>query len=117
MPNSAPDPAAGTLEGRRIGNYRIVSALGQGGMGTVYKAQDEKLNRTVALKFIRSDLTDNEHVRERFLQEARAASALDHPNIGTIHGIEEAPDGRTFIVMAYYEGENLSQILRRGALP
>ena len=72
-----------------IGSYRIIGALGEGGMGTVYKALDEKLGRTVALKFIRADLSDSEKTQQKFLQEARAASAMDHPNVGTVHGIEE----------------------------
>jgi len=107
--------AADPLIGQTIAHYRIVGKLGAGGMGVVYKATDEKLHRNVALKCLRTeDSTAAE--RSRFLQEARAASALDHPNIGVIHGIEELDDGRLFIVMAYYEGETLAERLKRTPL-
>jgi tetratricopeptide (TPR) repeat protein len=86
-------------------------------MGVVYKAQDLKLHRTVALKLLPSDLHAPERARELFLQEARSASALDHPNIGTIHAIEEAADGSLFIVMAYYDGETLAARIASGPLP
>src|SRR5262249_3817583 len=111
------DPATDPLVGRTIGSYTILGALGEGGMGTVYKARDEKLDRMVALKFIRVDLAERESIQRRFMQEARAASALDHPNIGTIYGIEEFSEGRMCIVMAHYEGESLARRLRRGPLP
>ncbi len=99
----------------RIAGYDVQGKLGAGGMGIVYKALDLKLNRTVALKFL-SDQDVAEDDRERLLREARAASALDHPNIAAVHTIEETPDGRTFIVMAYYEGETLADKVRRGPL-
>jgi len=83
-------------------------------MGIVYKALDLKLNRTVALKFLPSELTLSSKDKERFLQEARTASGLDHTNIGVIHGLEETPEGHTFIVMAYYEGLTLAEKVRRG---
>jgi len=89
---------------------------GAGGMGVVYRALDLKLERTVALKFLPEHLGPNAEDRDRFLREARTASSLDHANIGVIHGIEEF-HGRSFIVMAYYEGETLSRKLLRGALP
>src|SRR5579863_4208625 len=111
------DPATGAVAGRTFGPYRVLGALGEGGMGTVYKARDEKLDRVVALKFIRADLNERQSIQQRFLLEARSASALDHPNIGTIYGIEESPEGHLFIVMAYYEGENLSHRIHRGSLP
>src|SRR6201987_1248552 len=85
-------------------------------MGVVYKALDLKLNRTVALKFLPADLTLSTKDKERFLQEARTASALDHTNIGVIHGLEETADGHTFIVMAYYEGLTLQERIRRGPI-
>ncbi len=93
----------------RAGKYRITGKVGQGGMGVVYRAMDDDLGRAVALKFIPSHLADNPTSEQRFLREARAASALDHPNIGTIFGVEETEDHRRFIVMAYYEGQNLGE--------
>src|SRR5579859_5720935 len=103
--------------GETISHYRITGKLGAGGMGIVYKAQDVQLERPVALKFLPQDLALSEHERERFLREARSASALDHPNIGVIHGIDKTEDGQLFIVMAYYEGQTLSQKLNSGPLP
>lgn len=98
-----------------LGNYRIVSRLGAGGMGVVYKAYDEKLQRIVALKFLTaSDLSLAD--RNRVLREARVASALDHENIASIHAVEEAPDGRLFIVMGFYEGENLATRMSQAPL-
>ncbi len=94
------------------GKYRVVGRIGQGGMGVVYKGLDEDLGRTVALKFLPPELDGDSASAQRFLREARAASALDHPNIGTIYGVEETPDGRRFIVMAYYDGQNLSERLQ-----
>jgi serine/threonine-protein kinase len=103
--------------GDRAGNYQIVAMAGAGGMGVVYKALDLKLERTVALKFLPLELSSNEKEKERFLKEARTASSLDNPNIGVIHGVEETSDGRSFIVMAFYEGQSLSQKIRKGLIP
>jgi eukaryotic-like serine/threonine-protein kinase len=100
----------------QVGDYKILGTAGVGGMGIVYKALDLKLNRTVALKFLPNELTIASKERERFLQEARTASALDHTNIGVIHGLEQTADGQTFIVMAYYEGLTLAAKIGRGAL-
>jgi eukaryotic-like serine/threonine-protein kinase len=85
-------------------------------MGIVYKALDLKLERTVALKFLPDNLDLSEKDRERFLQEAKTASSLDHINIGVIHGLEQTPEGQTFIVMAYYEGLTLAEKVRRGPI-
>jgi serine/threonine protein kinase/Flp pilus assembly protein TadD len=103
--------------GDRVGNYQVLGLAGAGGMGVVYRALDLKLERTVALKFLPNELVATRADRERFLREARTASALDHPNIGVIHGIEETGDGRSFIVMAYYEGETVARKLLHGPLP
>jgi eukaryotic-like serine/threonine-protein kinase len=104
-------------EGELIaGNYRVLSIAGSGGMGVVYRALDQRLDRTVALKFLPTELNSSEKDKERFLREARTASSLDHPNIGVIHGIEETTDGLTFIVMAFYEGDSLAQRIRGGHL-
>ena len=101
----------------RAGKYRITGRIGQGGMGVVYRAVDDDLGRTVALKFIPPELAANPTAEQRFLREARAASVLDHPNIGTIFGVEETNDRRRFIVMAYYEGRNLRQRIDDEANP
>ncbi len=110
-----PETNTNLRAGERVGNYQILAMAGAGGMGVVYKALDLKLERTVALKFLPADLNASEKDKERFLKEARTASSLDHPNIGVIHGVEEAGD-RAFIVMAFYEGESLTQKIRRGPL-
>jgi len=102
--------------GERIGNYQIEDLVGAGGMGVVYRARDLRLDRTVALKFLPHDWSVGEREKERFLQEAKAASALDHANVGVIHGLEETGDGQLFIVMAYYEGETLAKRIRTGPL-
>ena len=103
--------------GKEISKYRILGALGAGGMGVVFRAEDTKLGRSVALKFLPSNIQVGVSQKERFLLEAKAASALDHVNIGTIYGIEETGDGQMFIVMAYYAGETLTQKIQRGPLP
>lgn len=111
------DDSAGRdpLIGQRVSNYQIVEKLGAGGMGVVYKALDLHLDRPVALKFLLSEMTGARE-NARFLREARAASTLDHANIGTVHSVEETGDNRPFIVMAYYAGETLLQRLARGSL-
>ena len=103
--------------GQTISHYRITQKLGAGGMGVVYKALDLTLERTVALKFLPPDMIVTSADRERLLREARAASMLDHPNIGVIHGLEESGDRQFFIVMGYYEGMTLSEKLDRGVMP
>ncbi|RQW92745.1 MAG: serine/threonine protein kinase [Geobacter sp.] len=101
--------------GKIISHYQILEKLGEGGMGIVYKAQDTKLDRTVALKFLPQHLTSDPVERERFVHEAKAASALNHPNITTIHEIDEF-EGQMFIVMEYCEGETLKTKVGRGQL-
>ncbi|MBN2355429.1 protein kinase, partial [candidate division KSB1 bacterium] len=100
--------------GKTIFQYRIVTKLGQGGMGQVYKAEDLKLGRPVVFKFLHHHLADNQEAKERFVQEARAASALDHPNICTIYEINETDDGQLYIMMAYYEGWTLKEMIAQG---
>ena len=102
--------------GSQLGPYRIVSQLGQGGMGVVYLAHDPRLDRHVAIKLLPPDLTRDETAKQRFLQEAKAASALDHPNICNIHEINETDDGQLYLVMAHYEGETLKERIARGPL-
>ena len=86
-------------------------------MGEVYKAEDTRLKRPVALKVLTPALSDNADAKQRLIVEAQAASALDHPNICTIYEIDETPDGRLFLAMAFYEGETLGKRIARGALP
>jgi Tol biopolymer transport system component/tRNA A-37 threonylcarbamoyl transferase component Bud32 len=102
--------------GKQVSHYLIIEELGGGGMGIVYKAQDTKLKRTVALKFLRSDALISEQQKARFVYEARAASALEHSNICSIYEIDEAEDGRMFISMPCYEGDTLRQKIERGPL-
>ncbi len=96
----------------QISHYRIEELLGSGGMGRVYRAVDERLGRRVALKFLTG--LPNEEERQRFINEARAVSSLDHPNICTIFEVDETAAGEIFIAMAYYEGETLERVIARG---
>jgi tetratricopeptide (TPR) repeat protein/tRNA A-37 threonylcarbamoyl transferase component Bud32 len=100
---------------RTIGHYRLVEKIGKGAMGEVYRAKDTRLRRSVALKFLSDDQMDD-RARKRFLREAQAVSRLDHPNVCMVYEINEAPDGRMYIVMGYYGGESLKQRLQRGRM-
>ena len=102
--------------GRQILHYKVLEELGRGGMGVVYKAQDLKLDRFVALKFLSPQLGEDEEDKKRFTLEAKAASALDHNNICTIYEIGEIADGQSFIAMAYDDGETLKKKIERGLL-
>lgn len=103
------------LIGKTVAHYEILSLLGEGGMGVVYRAEDTKLQREVALKFLSSHLLSDDEDRVRFLNEARAAASLSHPNICTVHEIDEV-DGHTYISMAYLEGSSLKDLLSDGPL-
>src|SRR6202045_5403125 len=102
--------------GQTISHYRITGQLGSGGMGIVYEAQDLDLGRKVALKFLPPEMSRDQNALDRFLFEARTASALNHANICTIYAVENA-DGQSFIAMELLEGQNLDQRLGSGRLP
>ncbi|MFZ0455864.1 MAG: serine/threonine-protein kinase, partial [Ignavibacteriaceae bacterium] len=102
--------------GENISHYRILEKLGEGGMGIIYKAEDLKLKRTVALKVLPESFTKHEESKRRFINEAQAASSLQHNNICTIHEIDETDDRQLFIAMDYYEGETLKNKICRELL-
>ncbi|MGB3091640.1 MAG: serine/threonine-protein kinase, partial [Candidatus Zixiibacteriota bacterium] len=103
------------MVGKTISHYKILDKLGEGGMGIVYKAEDTKLDRVVAIKFLPQHLTTESVEKERFVHEAKAASALNHTNVTTIYEIDEF-EGQTFIVMEYCEGETLRQVIQKETL-
>src|SRR5262249_39685111 len=109
--SSSTDP----LVGRGLSHYRLEERLGAGGMGLLYRATDLKLGRAVAIKLLARHLVSDETAKARFIREARAASALDHPNIATVYEIGEE-QGELFIAMALYQGETLGQRLEKGRL-
>jgi serine/threonine protein kinase len=100
--------------GKTVSHYKIIEELGHGGMGVVYKAEDTRLKRTVALKFLAPEFTKDAEAKKRLLYEAQAASSLDHTNICSIYEIDETDDGQIYIAMAFYEGESLKQKIKRG---
>lgn len=104
------------MTGTTILNYKILEKVGGGGMGIVYKALDEKLDRIIALKFLPEHLLTDSETEQRFISEAKAASSLDHPNICTIYNIDRTNDDKLFIAMAYYDGETLKKKIGRGKL-
>lgn len=110
-------PESGLSIDQQVGPYRIVEQLGSGGMGVLYKALDSRLDRYVVLKFLPSHLSTSPSAKQRFMLEAKAASTLDHPTICTIFDFGEAVDGQLYIVMAFYEGQDLGQRLANGPLP
>lgn len=97
--------------GQTISHYRVLAKLGEGGMGVVYKGEDTKLQRSVVLKFLRSDALEDDEHKARFLREARAAASLNHPNICVIHEIDEAGDS-PFITMELVEGESVKEKIK-----
>src|SRR5467141_63327 len=104
------------LPGRRLGPYEILSSIGAGGMGEVYKARDTRLDRIVAIKILPTHLADRSELRKRFELEARTIASLNHPHICTLYDIGHQ-DGTDFLVMEYLEGETLAQRLLKGPLP
>jgi serine/threonine-protein kinase len=103
--------------GKTVSHYKILEKIGGGGMGVVYKARDLKLDRTVALKFLPPQLGADEKEKKRFIREAKTVSSLDHPNICTVHEIDETREGQMFLVMACYEGETLKEKIEHGPIP
>jgi tetratricopeptide (TPR) repeat protein len=104
------------MVGTTVSHYTILTRLGGGGMGVVYKAEDTRLDRSVALKFLPPDLTRDAEAKARFIHEAKAASALQHNNICVVHDIDESADGQLFIVMDFYEGVTLKTKIDQGPL-
>lgn len=104
------------MVGTQLGHYRVLEKLGAGGMGVVYRAHDERLDRDVAIKLLPADSFEDSTARARLLREARAAAALSHPSICTIHEVGEA-DGPAYIAMEFVEGKPLNEAAHGRALP
>src|SRR5438445_4750791 len=104
------------LSGKRLGPYEVLSAIGAGGMGEVYRARDTRLDRVVAIKVLPTHLADKPDLRERLEREARTIASLNHPHICTLYDIGHQ-DGIDFLVMEYLEGETLAERLKKGPLP
>jgi serine/threonine protein kinase len=108
-------PVIQDMVGQTISHYRIDSKLGEGGMGVVYRGEDTRLGRPVALKFLASHLTADEQTKKRFIREARAAASLDHPNIATVFDIDDDA-GTVFLAMALVEGRTVKEIIEERPL-
>ena len=102
--------------GQTISHYQIIEKLGEGGMGVVYKAKDSRLDRFVVLKFLPPMISINAQAKKRFIREAKTASSLDHTNICTIYEVDETEENQIYIVMAYYQGKTLKEIIKKGPL-
>src|ERR1700722_18589308 len=98
--------------GKTVGHYRITARLGAGGMGEVFLAEDTRLDRKAAIKFLPADLADDPDRRRRFLTEAKAASALNHPHVCVVYDVGETEDGLPFIAMEFVEGQSLSELVQ-----
>ena len=112
-----PVPSGDPMIGRRLGPYEIVQRIGAGGMGVVFEGRDTRLDRAVALKLLPEAWSRDPQARRRLLREAKAASALDHPNICALHDLGETGDGRIYLVLGYYEGTTLARRIEAGPLP
>jgi len=113
--DGVPAEQSSDLVGRRLGHYRVDGVIGRGGMSTMYHATDVRLGRTVALKIMATDLADDAEFRERFVDEARNTSAIDHPHIVPLYDFGEL-DGSLFLAMRYVEGDDLSALIANGPL-
>ena len=102
--------------GKTVGHYRITARLGAGGMGEVFLAEDTRLDRKAAIKFLPADLAGDPDRRRRFLTEAKAASALNHPHVCVVYDVGETEDGLPFIAMEFVEGQSLSDLVKQGPL-